>query len=64
MCITAVGFIVPKWFDVFIPPHGLNEAADMYTPTSGMVEPQSTGAMNDFEKGHTKDNVLPSTSID
>ncbi|KAL8835107.1 MAG: hypothetical protein Q9205_003468 [Flavoplaca limonia] len=64
MCITAVGFIVPKWFDVFIPPHRLNEAADMYTPTSGMVEPQSTGGMDDYEKGHTKDKVSPSTSID
>ncbi|KAL8994991.1 MAG: hypothetical protein Q9169_005190 [Polycauliona sp. 2 TL-2023] len=63
MIITAVGFIVPRWFDVFIPPNKLREAADMYTPTTGMVEPQSTG-MQDHEKGYGKgDKVSPSNSM-
>ena len=51
MVITAVGFIVPRWFDVFIPLDKLDGKGDMYTPTTGMVEPQSSMDVHDHEKG-------------
>lgn len=64
MCITAVGFIVPRWFDVFIPLEKLNINSDMYTPTQGVFEPQLMG-VQDHEKGHgTGAKASPSTSLD
>lgn len=64
MIITAVGFIVPRWFDVFIPLEKLHEGADMYTPTHGMATAHSMGVHDDHEKGHgVADKVSPSTSL-
>lgn len=62
MCITAFGFLVPRWFDVFIPLDKLNEGSDMYTPTAGMVAPESIDVQGD-EKGYTMaKKVSPSAS--
>ncbi|KAL8850120.1 MAG: hypothetical protein Q9221_004937 [Calogaya cf. arnoldii] len=63
MFITAIGFIVPKWFDVFIPPGKLNEGADMYTPTHGMVDPHNMG-VEYHEKGVKETKVSPTNSLD
>ncbi|KAL9001678.1 MAG: hypothetical protein Q9188_005353 [Gyalolechia gomerana] len=63
MCITAIGFIVPRWFDVFIPPEKLGGGGDMYTPTTGMAEPQFMD-VQDNEKGHGMGvKASPSTSL-
>ncbi|KAG5761981.1 hypothetical protein H9Q72_009910 [Fusarium xylarioides] len=32
MCIVAVGFILPRWFDVFVPPEKLHLCDTFYAP--------------------------------
>ncbi|KAF6823850.1 sodium chloride dependent neurotransmitter [Colletotrichum plurivorum] len=58
------GFIVPRWFNVFIPKHRLDEGKLPYAPGRiiGADEAQAPAAVGHLEAGHSEEAVEPKSS--